>query len=361
MLSFDFGQEISRTRYSRSFQVTIGHSQPEPYILEKIDTAKVGDLSQFVECVIHLLQLSHPHILKYHTLFEEEEFLFIVKDPCEFEVGRRRDKFKGLTPTAIGDIFAQVLSAQTYFNNQGIPGITLSLKPKHLYWSEGGLKISHLVPLNTMYMKPRLGYFSVPETESTKEKIEVWNIGVFMLDLCMDLTFLGVSRELGCDSIFELLPPRGPASDPEIHQLLTKTLTEFHSRTTLDVLRLSKFYVTDSPLPQVHVSNSFSIEPKADYLTDIPKVSQISFDVSSKYTGMNTANHLMSIQPKKSERSKKEISLRLADIERRLQSLSDFRRRTEERPDFGTQESKSQSKDRETIELILEQAGRNVS
>ena len=85
-------------------------------------------------------------------------------------------------------------------------GMTLSLRPKDMFWSNGSLRLGRLVSFQQMYMKPTLGYFSVPELETTKEKVEVWNIGIFLVDLILGLSFEGSPRGQPASRILDLLP-----------------------------------------------------------------------------------------------------------------------------------------------------------
>lgn len=354
MLSFDFGPEIARTNYSRSYQVSLAKPQLTKYILEKVETARLPDFHQFVDWASLMMQISHPNIIKVHTIFEEEEFLFVVKEFCELHIGSSKDKFLGLTPAVILDLFGHALSAQTYLNSLSLPNLTLCLKPKHLFWSQGALKISRLSSFDRMRSKPLLSYFSVPETESTKDKIEVWNLGVLLLDLCLGFNFEGIPRGEDPTKIAEKFASKA-TTDPDIKVLLGLTLRSADSRATLDDLRHNKNFAIESP-SDVKTSNSFSLDPKTvnEDAGEAPKQSLISFEISNKTSEQYNPSKVMSIRPGKRDKDKGQMMDRLAEIEQRLQSLSEFKRRTEEKSGQARLDAPFAKKDREIIEVMMD-------
>lgn len=364
MLSFQINNELTHTKHSKTFKVTLAKPPKTQFILEKVEKSKLLHPDEFLQANLVLHQINHPNILKVHTIFEEEGFIFVLKEDADFVVSQSPHKFQNLSHTTICDLFSDMVDILRHFNALGLSQSTLDFRPKHLYVSADVLKVGKLMSFEKLYNKPQLGFFSVPESESSKDKIEVWNLGMILLGLSTGFEVFPVARSSPPSELTIHVSKRSDLSD-ELKILVCASVCLTENRITFEELRRSPFIKTKKIANFENTSNSFSVEPKdSNLFTDFPEIhkqSLVSFEISNNTSSISP--NYKKLHPKNDKNELNELFLRkLQTIESRLQSMSDFRHRVEKQqcifdkqtPNFG-------DKERSTIEIILEQHQKSVT
>lgn len=358
--SFRITETLHRTKYSSIHRVTLEKPPNSVFIMEVITKMRLFNPTDFLQSFVIMHEINHRNIAKIYTIFEEDGIIYILKENPEFIFSEKPSKMKGLSNSRLASFLAQILSALQHFNSLNILSHTIDLRPENLFYKNETLKIANIVNLDYLYQSKTYGYFSVPEQVTTKEKIDIWNIGFFLLDLVTNFNILDLSKTEPCCKLLKTVTDQNELHD-DIKIILGSTLCKVEDRLSITELKHSKFISQIYRSNRDYDSNSFSFDPKN--INDFPafhEESLMSFEVSNNGTFITVKERKPSIKPPK-QGQEETLQQRLQELEARLQSISEFKRKMENKKTF---DEKRDSEIKERVitefEILLEKHEKTV-
>ena len=173
-------------------------------IVQKSKVSKI--LPQFLREVSIMYELSHPHIVKLHTHFEDQKNFYLLMELLEGgSLFHKLFKERSLSESKAKNYFSQITSAIHYLHTRSPPIIHRDIKPENILLdSKGHIKVTdfgwanYLAPTrNTTcgtleYLPPE-----IIEERNHDLSLDIWCLGILLYEmLCGTTPFKAIMEEM---------------------------------------------------------------------------------------------------------------------------------------------------------------------